>query len=183
MANSHHCTAKAEDDRIWSAISLLDTQVSTLLLSLAEKEFYSQAVKQFPELALPSDIDHRAYSVTTSVFLERDSYCDNATILGRFERLFKLITFKTECKNAEIQLIGDNARAHSAKSYLITDFARSIGKQCPVEKIDSVFDSQGSKQTLNGYFREGPNKGMSKYLVETAGELTVRAASTPLLEK
>jgi hypothetical protein len=140
-------------------------------------------VKQFPELALPSDIDHRACSVTTSVSLERDSYWVNATILGQFERSFKLIKFKTECKNVEIQLIVDNARTHSAKSHSITDFARPIGKQYPVEKIDSIFDSQGSKQTLNGYFREGPNKGTSKYLVETAGELTVKAASTPPLEE
>ena len=44
-------------------------------------------------------------------------------------------------------------------------------------------DPINSRQTLDGYFREGPNKGTSKYLVETAGELTGKAASTPPLEE
>jgi hypothetical protein len=44
-------------------------------------------------------------------------------------------------------------------------------------------DPINSRQTLDGYFREGPNKGTSRYLVEIVGELTVKAASTPPLEE
>ena len=149
--------------------------------SLSEKEF-TKAVKQFPELELPSEIDYLPCSATASVSLGRDSYFDNATVLEQFERLFKLIKFKTDFKNADVQCIVDNARTHSAKSYSIAGFAKSIGMKCPVEKIDYI-DSQGSKQTLDCYFREGPNEGKSKGLVEIAKELKVKAPSTLKLKE
>jgi hypothetical protein len=44
-------------------------------------------------------------------------------------------------------------------------------------------DPINTRQTLDGYFRKGPSKETSKYLVETAGELTVKAASIPPLEE
>jgi hypothetical protein len=149
--------------------------------SLSEKEF-SQAVKQFPELEWPSDIDFLPRSATACISLGRDSYFDNVTILEQFERLFKLMKFKTEFKNAEVQCIVDNARTHSAKSHSISDFAKSIGRKCPIEKFDYT-DSHGSKQTLDCYFREGPNKGKSKGLVEIAKELNVKIAPTMKLEE
>lgn len=54
--------------------------------------------------------------------------------------------------------------------------------KCPVEKLDFI-DSQGSKQTLDCYFRGGPNKGKSKGLVEIAKELRLNAPSTLKLEE
>lgn len=48
--------------------------------SLSEREF-TQAVKPFPELELPSDIDYLPYSATASISLGGDSYFDNATVL------------------------------------------------------------------------------------------------------
>ena len=93
-------------------------------------------------------------------------------ILCQVERLFQLIEFKENYKNHQIEVLVDNARTHTAKSYSLQDFGKNIGIRCPVEQIEYV-DDHGSRKVLDCYFKDGPNKGKSKGLVELCRDLSV----------
>ena len=45
----------------------------------------------------------------------KDGYFDNMKVLKQFEKLFKLLEFKTVYKNTGIAIFVDNARTHSVK--------------------------------------------------------------------
>lgn len=137
---------------------------------------YKRAVDKYPELEAPSDIEYIQRTATASILVGRDAYFDNPTILEQFERIFKMLKFKVELKDHAIEFIVDNARTHTAKSHSVNDFGKSIGTRCPVDTIDFV-DSQGAKQMLDCYFRNGLNEGLSKGLLEIARELKVATTS------
>jgi hypothetical protein len=98
------------------------------------------------------------------------------TILEQFERLFQLLEFKEQYKGHTIECIVDNARTHTAKSHSLSDFGKSIGTRCPVDKIEYT-DTKGKSKVLHCYFQSGPHKGESKGLLEIAKELEIKMSS------
>jgi hypothetical protein len=137
---------------------------------------YKRAVDKYPELEAPSDIEYIQRTATASILVGRDAYFDSPTVLEQFERIFKMLKYKIEFKDHAIEFIVDNAHTHTAKSHSVNDFGKSIGTRCPVDTITFV-DSQGTKQTLDCYFRSGQNQGLSKGLLEIARELQVATTS------
>lgn len=136
-------------------------------LSAAE---YQNALLKYPELDEEDDIDYVKWSATGSICVGGDVYFDNASILTQFERLFKLLEFKQCFRNHRIEIIVDNARTHSARSYSLSDFGKSIGTRCPVDNLEWI-DNDGEKQSLSCYFQKGPDRGKSKGLLQIAQEL------------
>ena len=53
-----------------------------------------------------------------------DMYFDNETIFNQFERLFQFLSFKTEYKGHDFEVIIDNTRTHSAKNSICMVFAK-----------------------------------------------------------
>ncbi|CAF1104433.1 unnamed protein product [Brachionus calyciflorus] len=60
-------------------------------------------------------------------------YC---TILAQFGRLFKLIEFKKDFENCDIELIVDNATTHTSKNYDINHFNKFPGTNCIFKTIE-----------------------------------------------
>ncbi|CAF4537021.1 unnamed protein product, partial [Rotaria sp. Silwood2] len=119
---------------------------------------YQQALALYPELA--DDVDDVTYvekTVTGSINVGYDSYFDNSTILAQFERLFKLLQFKSEFKNHNIEVIVDNATTHTAKPYSLSDF------DC--------------------FFKSGRNNGLPKGLLEINKDLNVKLPPKVKLEQ
>src|ERR1700722_2757911 len=133
------------------------------------------------QLANDTDIDYVERSATASINVGQDSYFDNFTILEQFERLFQLLEFKEQYKDHTIVCVVDNARTHTAKSHSLLDFGKSCGTRCPLDKIEYT-DTQGKGHILHCYFESGPNKGLSKDLVEIAKELKVKLPSNIKLD-
>ena len=150
--------------------------------TLSEKE-YKEALKLYPELA--DDVDDVSYvekTATGSIDVGYDSYFDNSTILAQFERLFKLVQLKSEFKDHNIEIIVDNATTHTAKSYSLSDFGKSIGTKCTANTIEYI-DSQGQLQVIDCFFKSGPHKGLSKGLLEISKELNVTLPSKLKLDQ
>ncbi|CAF4218118.1 unnamed protein product, partial [Adineta steineri] len=126
--------------------------------TLNEKE-YKQAIEMFPELA--NDDDDVNYVEKT------------ATGYINFERLFKLLKFKSEFRNHNIEVVVDNATTHTAKPYSLFDFGKSIGTNCTTDTIEFI-DEKGQLQVIDCYFTTGPNKGLSKGLIEISKDLNIK---------
>ncbi|CAF4154706.1 unnamed protein product [Rotaria sordida] len=130
---------------------------------------YDKALEKYPELDEEQDIDCIERSASASMHVGSDAYFDNATILTQFERLFKLLEFKECFNNHKIEIIVDNARTHSARTYNLSDFGKRISTRCPVDRLQWV-DDKGAAQSLSCYFQQGSNRGKSKGLFEIAVE-------------
>ena len=139
--------------------------------SLNDNE-WNEAIKRYPTLDQIDDVEYVERSATASINIGTDSYFDNRTILEQFERLFQMLEFKKEFQNHDIEIIVDNARTHTAKSYSLNDFGKSVGTRCPVETI-TYCDENGSKKIIDCYFKNGPHRGKSKGLFEIANELYI----------
>ncbi|CAF3889700.1 unnamed protein product, partial [Rotaria sp. Silwood1] len=94
---------------------------------------WKEAIKKYPTLDQINDVEYVERSVTASINIGTDYYFDNNTILEQFERLYQMLEFKKEFQNHDIEIIVDNARTHTAKSYSLNDFGKSVGTRCPVE--------------------------------------------------
>lgn len=150
--------------------------------TLNDKE-YTKAIELFPELANDNDtVNYIEKTATGSIDVGYDSYFDNSTVLSQFERLFKLLRFKGEFKNHNIELVVDNATTHTVKPYSVFDFGKSIGTKCTTDTIEYI-DSQGQQQTIDCFFRTGPNKGLSKGLIEISKELNIKLPPKLKLEQ
>ncbi|CAF1419810.1 unnamed protein product [Rotaria sordida] len=90
--------------------------------------------------------------------------------------------WKTPTQNPPSILILDNARTHTARSYSLLDFGKSIGTRCPTDTIEYV-DQQGVTQVIDCYFKTGPNKGLSKGLIEISKELNIKLPPKLKLEQ
>jgi len=134
---------------------------------------WKQAVAKYKTLTDNSDVNYVSRTATASINIGTDAYFDNDTILSQFERLFQMLEFKQAYKCHEIEIIVDNARTHTAKVYSLYDFRKGIDTQCPVEQIEYV-DENGVKRVIDCYFKQGPNKGKSKGLVEICKDLGVK---------
>ena len=139
---------------------------------LSEDE-WKQAINKYKTLATNDDLTYLPRTATASVNIGTDGYFDNETILSQFERLFQMLQFKGNYKNHQIEIIVDNARTHTARSYSLQDFGKSIDTRCPVQQIEYV-DEYGSTKIVDCYFKQGPNKDKSKGLVELCKDLRVQ---------
>ncbi|CAF4180647.1 unnamed protein product [Rotaria sp. Silwood2] len=142
---------------------------SGLFFQLPENEC-KQAVMKYKSLNVNSDVNYLDRTATASINIGTDAYFDNDTILGQFERLFQMLEFKQEYKDNQIEIIADNARTHTTKSYSLQDFGKTIGTRCPVEQIEYV-DENNRKKVIDCYFKEGEYKGKSKGLVQLCKDL------------
>ncbi|CAF1017857.1 unnamed protein product [Didymodactylos carnosus] len=104
---------------------------------LSDQE-YADAVKKFPDLEDDEGLRYEKNSATASIAIGTDTYFDNDTILSQFERLFKLLQFKTDYKGHDIEILVDNATTHSKKDYSISGFSKKIGTRCEVQSIDCI---------------------------------------------
>ena len=111
-----------------------------------------------------------------------DPYFDNSISLLQFERLFKLLNFKEEYRNHNIEVLVDNARIHTGKPFSINDFGRGIGTRYPVSSIEYI-DELNSRKTLDCFFQSGPQNGQSKGLLNRALELSIKVSTNCKLEE
>lgn len=133
---------------------------------------WRKAIRKYPSLLQNDGINYISGTATAEINIGGDSYFDNETVLSQFKRLFQMLEFKTNYKGHHIDIIVDNARTHTACEYNIDSFGKRIGSRCPV-KIIEYYDDNNDKQTIDCYFRKGPNKKKSKGLLEIAKELKI----------
>ena len=96
---------------------------SGAFFQLTEDE-WRKAVQKFPELLDDSGLRYAKNSATVTSYLGADPYLDNTIILMQFERLFKMLTFKEDYRDHEIEILVDNARTHTARPFSIADFGK-----------------------------------------------------------
>ena len=161
-----HSSQRVKVVVVWFWIFLFSILMDHSLNSV--KMNWERAIEKYRALATTDNVGYIPRTATASLNIGTDGYFDNETILCQFERLFQLIEFKGDYKNHQIEILVDNARTHTAKSYSLQDFGKNIGTRCPVEQIEYV-DDHGSRKMLDCYFKDGPNKGKSKGLVELWG--------------
>ena len=143
---------------------------SSPFFRLNDKE-YSLALEKYPELA---DYDHgiiyEKNSATASIILGSDNYFNNELILLQFERLLKLLQFKTDYRGHSIHILVDNATRHTTKAYSVHDFGKNINTRCSVKFLEWT-DEHSKQQRLDCYFSSGSLKGKSKGLLQIGVEL------------
>ena len=147
---------------------------------LNEKE-WTNAVKRFPDM-LDTSLRYGKYSATITAHLGVDPYFDNSIILLQFERLFKLLNFKEEYKNHNIEVLVDNARTHTTKPFSTKDFGTDTGTRCPVSSIEYI-DELNNRRILDCFFQSEPQKGQSKGLLNMALELGIKVSRNCKLEE
>ena len=133
---------------------------------------YDEALKAYPELEHDDMVSYVIRTATGSIDVGGDLYFTNEIVLNQFARLFKMLKFKKAFAGHNIEIVVDNARTHTARSYSSRDFGKSIGTRCPVDTLEFT-DSNGSKRKIDTHFKSGPQKGRSKGLLEIAKELKV----------
>jgi transposase len=104
---------------------------------LSEEE-WRKALEENPKL---NDCECKLnfYERSASGWLEpgKENYVDNKVILQQFERLFILLKYKKSFENAQIEVLVDNARTHSAKQYDLMNFNKFDSvKAAPYETIE-----------------------------------------------
>ncbi|CAF4402376.1 unnamed protein product, partial [Didymodactylos carnosus] len=91
------------------------------IFELSENE-WKEATAKYITLSVDSDVNYIDRTATASINIGTDAYFDNDTVLGQFERLFQMLEFKQEYKHNQIEIVVDNARTHTAKSYSLQEF-------------------------------------------------------------
>ena len=151
--------------------------ISDFLVSHPSRPFFAlthsefpEAAKKYPSLLVDDDNKYSGYSATAGINVGQDNYFDNETVLEQFERLFRLLPFKSEFAGHDVEVVVDNARTHSAKDYSLNDFGKSVGTRCPVNELQFI-DERGQIQSISCFFIGGESKGKSKGLLVLAKEL------------
>ncbi|CAF3320169.1 unnamed protein product [Rotaria socialis] len=163
------------------ALDFLVQHPSSPFVHLNERE-WMKAVEHYSDLLNDNDIRYGKYSATAFAHLGVDAYFDNSVILLQFERLSKLLKFKEEYQYHNIEILVDNATAHTAKNYSINDFGKRSGTRCPVSSIEYLNDNN-EMQILECYYQSGPKKGQSKGLLSIAMELGLPVAPNITLDE
>lgn len=132
---------------------------------------YSRALEKYPELADDDPgVLYEKYSATASIIVGADNYFNNEIILSQFERLMKLLQFKSDYQGHKIHILVDNATTHTKKSYSVHDFGKNSNTRCPVEFLEWI-DEHNKRQRLDCHFPSGVLKGKSKGLLQIGIEL------------
>ena len=96
---------------ILSLFVIVFLSVNTMFVSVFENHRKNyKKVNRYHEL---NTAQLKKMTAAGSIDVSYDSYFDNFTILTQFERLFKLLQFKSEFKNHNIEIIVDNATTHT----------------------------------------------------------------------
>jgi len=136
------------------------------LFKLSEEE-WENASNQYPELEEPGscfDTDNHSANASMEPGKNRDGYFDNKAILEQFERLFKMIKFKTIFRNNKIVLLVDNARTHTAKKYDKNLLFKKSGTNCPYETLE--WEENGEIKVFNFFDDENVSKGLFNACIE-----------------
>ncbi|CAM4846024.1 unnamed protein product, partial [Rotaria magnacalcarata] len=138
---------------------------------LNENEWH-KTITKYPDLLQNNDINYIDRTSTAAINVGADAYFDNETVLSQFHRLFKMLEFKTDYKDHDIDILVDNARTHTARQYNLNDFGKNIGSRCPVDVIEH-YDENDIKKTIQCFFSSGPHQNKSKGLLQLAKELNI----------
>ena len=144
-----------------------------------DDEEWASAIKKYPSLQEEIECNYEPQSCTGSMVPGQDGYFDNASILAQFERLFQMLEFKREFNypvKHKIEIVVDNARTHTKLDVNINDFRLKPGGFCPNEYLEWI-DENNNKQVISLYFKDGPNKGLSKDLKQISIELGMKEIS------
>lgn len=138
-----------------------------------DNDEWQEAIESCPSLQNKHDILN-FYERSANAWIEpkKDNYFDNEVILSQFERLFKLIKFKTCFYNHDIEVLVDNARTHSAKIYDVNLLNKSSGTICPYKTIE--WTENGIVYKIDCFDSAGRSKG----LLEIAKELNLISQNT-----
>ena len=131
---------------------------------LSEEE-WKQAVAKYKSLSVDSHVNYVDRTATASINIGTDTYFYNDTILGQFESLLRMIEFKQNYNDKQLEIIVDNARTHTTKSYSLQDFGKNIGIRYLTEQIEYA-DENGPTKVIDCYFKHAENEDKSKGLVE-----------------
>ena len=108
-------------------------------------------------------------TATGGIHMGADAYFDNDIILSHFERFLKMLEFKQECKNNMTEIIVDNARIYTKKTYSLLEFDKNIGTRCRGQEIEYA-DEGGAKKVIYCYLKQEQNKDKSNGLIEICKE-------------
>ena len=115
----------------------------------------NDALKKYPELYVQDSefvCDKNSPKASMEPCKNKDGYFDNMTVLKQFEKLFKLLEFKTVFKNTDITIFVDNARTHLAKKYDKTLLFKKSGTNCPYESLE--WTENGEEKSVSFFFDE-----------------------------
>lgn len=85
------------------------------------------------------------------------------TVLKQFERLYKMLEFKTVFKNTDKVLFIDNARTHSAKKYDKTLLFKKSGTNCPYDSIE--WTENGESKSVSFFFDERKQRSKGLFVM------------------
>ena len=85
------------------------------------------------------------------------------TVLKQFERLYKMLEFKTVFKNTDKVLFIDNARTHSAKKYDKTLLFKKSGTNCPYDSIE--WTENGESKSVSFFFDERKERSKGLFVM------------------
>jgi hypothetical protein len=135
------------------------------LFELSDEEM-SDALKKYPELR-EQDTDFACDSNSPNASMEpgknKDGYFDNMAVLKQFERLFKMLEFKTVFKNTDKVIFIDNARTHSAKKYDKTLLFKKSGTNCPYDSIE--WTENGESKSVSFFFDERKERSKGLFVM------------------
>ncbi|CAF2977748.1 unnamed protein product [Rotaria sp. Silwood2] len=131
----------------------------------SNEDEWQKAITKFPDLLKNNDINYIDRTSTAAINVGADAYFDNETVLLQFQRLLKMLKFKTDYKDHDIDVLLDNARKHTACQYNLNDFRKNIDSRCPVDVIED-YDENDIKKTIQRFFSSDPHENKSKGLLE-----------------
>jgi hypothetical protein len=73
-----------------------------------------------------NDLNYAENSATAGINVGQEGYFDNSTILSQFQQLFMLLAFKSDFNGHEIEVVVNNARKHSARTYSINYLSKGM---------------------------------------------------------
>ena len=82
---------------------------------------WDEAIQKYPELDEETETNYVSRTCTAGINVGGENYFDNHRILEQFERLFKMLEFKTEYRSHKIEILVDNASTHTAQLVNIND--------------------------------------------------------------
>ncbi|CAF0879176.1 unnamed protein product [Brachionus calyciflorus] len=110
---------------------------------------WEEAIKNEPWLEENSNNGFIERSATALIFPSKENYFDNTSILEQFKRLFTLIRYSSIFKsvNFRVDLLVDNATAHTKCQDDINLFAKSMNRSTPVEFLTWTYSEGNEEQT------------------------------------
>ena len=136
------------------------------LFQLTNEE-WKEAIEQDPSLSESTDNVHYDMN-SANAWIEpgknKDGYFTNDVITNQFVRLFKLLKHKTIFSNHKILLLVDNATTHTAKKYDRNKLFKSLGTNCPYERLEWT-DDNGVLRSVDCFFADNRTKSKGLFVL------------------